>query len=142
MISPTGGGIRNDDGGSGLWLAKRGLKLHQGVDYELPNGPGQLVVSPITGILVRIAYPYSDTQEYSGCEIRGADIWIKMFYLRPYDSLIGQEILMGQPIGIAQDIGKRYKNVIPHIHLEASVMGIHNSKLVRVRINPLLLMNR
>ena len=127
MISPTGGGIRNDDGGSGLWLAKRGLKLHQGVDYELPNGPGQLVVSPITGRIMRVAYPYSDTQEYSGCEIRGADIWIKMFYFRPYDAKVGQRVVMGESIGIAQDISKRYKDVTPHIHLEV------------IKINPAIL---
>ena len=118
LISPTGGGVRNDSGGSGYFLAKRGTRLHQGVDYELPDGVGQLVVAPITGRIERIAYPYSDTQDFTGCVLRGDDIWIKMFYFRPYDALIGQRVTMAQPIGIAQDISKRYKDVTPHVHLE------------------------
>ena len=117
-ISPTGGGVRNDAGGSGYWLAKRGTKLHQGVDYELPHGAGQLVISPIAGRIERIAYPYSDTQDFAGCEIRGDGIWIKMFYFRLHDSLIKQRVVIGQEIGVAQDISKRYPNVTPHIHLE------------------------
>ena len=128
LISPTGGGIRNDSEGSGYWLASRGSRLHEGIDFDLPKGAGQLVVSPITGKFKRIAYPYPDTQEIRGCEIRGGDIWVKMFYLRPYDSLVGQKVTMGQPIGIAQDISKRYPGCEPHIHLEV------------IKINPAILL--
>ena len=119
LFNPTGGTIRNDTAGSGYWLAQRGSRLHQGIDFTLPGGPGQLVLSPITGVLKRIAYPYSDDQEIRGCEIRG-DVWIKMFYFRPYDSLVGQRIAMGQPIGTAQDVTERYpgQGMTPHIHLE------------------------
>ena len=118
ILNPTGGTIRNDAGGYGFWQAPRGTHLHEGIDYTLPQGPGQLVISPIGGIFERIAYPYSDTQKYTGVEIRGTDIWIKMFYLEPYKAKIGQRLSMGEPVGIAQDISKRYTNVTPHIHLE------------------------
>lgn len=149
MISPTGGGIRNDAGGSGDWLAKREIYyperktyLHQGIDYGLIEGAGQIIVAPGTGIIKRVAYPYQDTKDFGGCEFRVDGIWIKMFYFELYDTLVGQRVTMGQPIGIAQDIGQRYKGVSPHIHLEASVIGIKDYKIIRVKINPEILMGK
>ena len=101
--------------------------MHEGIDLTLPRGPGQIVVAPITGLFKRIAYPYPDDLEIRGCEIRG-DVWIKMFYLKPYDTLVGQRITMGEPIGVAQDISKKYADVEPHIHLEV------------IKINPAILL--
>ena len=128
MLNPTGGTVRNDSGGYGYWQASRGVKVHEGADFTLPEGPGQLVISPIGGVIERIAYPYSDTKEYSGVLIVGSDIWVKIFYIKPFVAFIGQRVSMGEPIGIAQDISKRYPGILPHIHLEV------------VKINPLILM--
>ena len=148
MISPTGGGIRNDSGGSGNWLVKREIYkpkrktyLHEGIDYDLVGDKGQIVISPGTGIIERVAYPYPDTKEFGGCVIRMDGVWIKMFYFRLYDSLIKQRVAMGQPIGIGQDIGERYKGVSPHIHLEVIVEAIKDKKIVKVKINPEILMD-
>lgn len=117
MISPTGKGIRNDAKGLGHYGAPRGKKKHKGVDYLCATG--QPVLSPISGKIERIAYPYAD-KSYSGIVIRGRHISIKMFYLKPMP-MIGEIVLAGELVGYAQDISKKkksYLGMLPHIHLE------------------------
>lgn len=122
ILNPTGGTVRNDRTGSGYFHAPRDGYLHKGVDYTLPHGVGQYVLAPISGRAVRVAYPYSDSKEYSGIVIEGIDIGIKMFYVSVRDRIIGENVVVGQVIGIAQDVTKHYKTKHdddqPHVHLE------------------------
>lgn len=116
MISPTGRECRGSDKwGSGHYLAPRGGKLHQGRDYKCV--PGQKVVSPIHGQIVRIAKPYPKGI-WSGVLIQGPRIAVKLFYLKPDSSLVGLMVGQGQVIGTAQDIAEKYPGMISHIHLE------------------------
>jgi len=116
MISPTGKGIRDaDKWGSGAHGASRGTRRHNGVDFICE--PGQSVVSPITGTVVRVARPYADSP-FSGVLIENAQISIKMFYLLPDMKLIGQEVPKGRFVGVAQDIAVKYPGIMPHIHLQ------------------------
>ena len=127
MISPTGSCVRGlDKHGEGKYGAGRGNHLHKGADFICV--PGQNIVSPIKGIIIREAKPYAKS-DYSGLLIRGSDIEIKMFYLEINLKLIGSSIMIGDFVGIAQDISKKYPGMTPHIHLEI------------VSINPELFIN-
>ncbi|HDK42903.1 MAG TPA: hypothetical protein ENG87_05970 [Candidatus Pacearchaeota archaeon] len=116
MLSPTGKGIRHDKEGNGEYGAKRGKRLHQGTDYICT--PNQMIVSPISGTVIRKARPYANDKYYSGIVIQGKHIRVKMFYLKPLDEIIGKTVKAGDYIGVAQDISLRYNSkMIPHIHL-------------------------
>lgn len=116
MTSPTGLGIRNDTEGQGYYRAKRGKRLHAGVDYKCK--PGKAIFSPISGKIKRIAYPYPG-KEYQGVVIESEFFTIKLFYFKPFEDLIGQEVKKGEHIGFAQDISLRYSEfMLPHVHLQ------------------------
>lgn len=130
MISPTGGGIRLlDDWGSGEYLAPRGSRLHLGSDY-IVMFPKQEIVAPINGIIIREKFPYSNPVKgvlFSGVLIQATNCMITLFYFEPYPELIKGRVSLGQPIGIAQDIGLKYpegyypefrRRMTPHIHLQ------------------------
>ena len=122
MISPTGQGMRKaDKWGKGCYRASRGkgMRLHKGADYVCE--PGQDVVSPITGVIMREARPYGDPEwvyRYSGLVIYNDYCSLKLFYLEPIRHLIGTKVRMGDKVGVAQDISERYEGMIPHIHLQ------------------------
>ena len=121
----TGQGIRNDKAGFGYYGAPRSKTVdgktvrytHEGVDYICT--PGQLVCMPCTGRIVRLAYPYSD-KSYGGVLIEAKRAMLKVFYVEPYDGIVGRTFKIGDPIGIAQDVSKRYpgQGVTPHVHVQ------------------------
>lgn len=116
MISPTGKGIRNDSLGSGHYGAMRGGSRHKGFDFLCD--PGQTVVAPIGGTILRVARPYGNS-EYSGVLLAGKTLALKLFYLLPDESLIGKEVQAGDVIGIAQNISQMYgRSMRAHIHLQ------------------------
>jgi len=128
MISPTGKGIREtDDWGSGRFGAPRGNgNLHNGVDFICT--PGQSVFSPISGVVVREAKPYPNS-DYSGVLLHNDNIDMVLFYLIPDANLIGGWCVKGAVIGVAQDISEKYPDMIPHVHLKV------------VKFNPELLLD-
>ena len=120
IISPTGKSLRiMDHFGSGLYNAPRGSVKHNGVDFLCD--PGQIILAPVDGVIIRIAYPYAKHQ-YTGVLIENDSLSLKMFYFAPDKKIIGKKVSRGQRIGIAQDISKLYntgkKNMLPHIHLQ------------------------
>jgi len=74
--------------------------------------------------VVREARPYDHEDRLSGVLLQGSGPWagyeVKMFYLRGSWDL---EVEAGEPLGIAQDVGVRYPEITPHIHLELRVRG-------------------
>jgi len=115
MISPTTQGIRRaDKWGNGEYGQARGEKLHKGGDYICE--PGQSVVSPIAGLVIRRARPYRKGK-FSGLLIQGRHIAVKMFYLKPEKNIIGRYVHQGDTVGIAQDISEKYPGMTPHIHV-------------------------
>jgi len=127
VISPTQNyEIRYDPLGSGKFRAPRGngRRIHLGADFVCE--PGQAIVAPISGKVVREARPYEDPEEpYLGILISDGILSIKMFYLLPAPDLCEKGRMsvvdQGKGIGIAQDITKRkpeYRGMIPHIHME------------------------
>jgi hypothetical protein len=121
FVNPTGKPVRMDEAGSGRFRAMRGERLHRGVDFLCT--PGQKIVSPINGRIIRIAYPYSGDRNYKGVVIGDGNFQVKMFYLDPYRDLIGRVVLAGKEIGIAQDISQRYEGtgMEPHIHCQLAL---------------------
>ena len=124
MISPTGRDVRSSDKwgfgkyGSPRYKTVSGKFIkytHNGADYICI--PGQGVVSPIAGKVVRIALPYA-RQTFSGLVIKGHRIKIKMFYLKPLENIVSKYVKQGDLIGHAQDISEIYHGITPHIHLQ------------------------
>ena len=121
----TGQGIRNDKGGSGYFGAPRsktvnGVKVsykHEGTDFVCM--PGQVIKMPVTGKVARLAYPYPD-KSYGGVVIESKRATLKIFYVKPYDGVVGMVLKLGDPIGTAQDVSLRYpgQGVTPHIHVQ------------------------
>jgi hypothetical protein len=112
FISPTGMGIRNDAKGLGHHGSPRGHRTHDGVDLRCKLG--QDILMPVDGIITRVSMPYRDDKRWLGAYIVNPRIEIKMWYFVPI--LLGMELKVGSVIGIAQDIGSKYKGVTPHIH--------------------------
>lgn len=121
IVSPTGGPVRETDKhGMGHFGAPRGSKTHKGADYV--GEPGQNIVSPIDGKVIRAARPYADDSRYNGLLISGKHLYIKIFYIEPDWSRIGAGVFQGKTIiGTMQDITKRYADITPHVHLQAMV---------------------
>jgi len=123
--NPTGKGIRSDAGGNGHYGAPRsktvhGVKVryeHKGTDYECE--PGQDITAPMTCDVERESWPYADG-EYGGLQLKGKRLILKVWYFEPDRSLIGKIVQIGDVIGKAQDISKRYPGtgVTPHVHVE------------------------
>lgn len=122
-VNPTGKGMRNDSAGSGAFGAPRGSRKHRGID--LLCEPGQEVLAPLDGIFQRLAFPYSDTQEYSGILLLSQPYEVKLFYLLPFSNLVGAWVSAGTPIGTAQDVTERYpgQGMLPHIHVQVTRGG-------------------
>lgn len=120
MFNPTGGGTRYDSEGNGDYQAPRGSRKHVGRDYLAT--PGQSVVSPISGTVVRFPFPYDDTREYMGIIIQGEKIAVRLYYVSPSKN-IGDKVAAGDVIGTAQDVRKRYGDLMqPHVHFEIESM--------------------
>ena len=82
IISPTGKSIRlMDCFGSGLFNAPRGNEKHNGVDFICE--PGQVVVSPVDGIVIRQAFPYTD-KDYTGVLLANDSLSLKMIPQYPF----------------------------------------------------------
>jgi len=127
FVNPTGGFVRYDKGGDGHHGAPRGSRTHNGVDFQCR--PGQDILMPVKGKIVRLSYPYKYDTGWKGLHIYSNKIELKMWYLTPLYNHIGQYFEAGDCIGAAQDISKLYKDVKPHIHMRI------------VKIDPLLLFN-
>jgi hypothetical protein len=132
--SPTRSGeVRGaDPAGCGGYDCPRGTRPHLAIDYVAE--PGEAVLSPIDGKVVRTAFP--GKPGLSGLVIEGSTYTAKVFYISPDESLLGKFVMVGQQIGVAQEIRQAYgaPNMINHVHLE-----MYRSN---VRVNPLSLFGR
>ncbi|MDK9723114.1 MAG: M23 family metallopeptidase [Rhodospirillales bacterium] len=129
MSNPVPGGVpRGKDGwGDGRFGAGRADHIHRGVDIVVT--PGQTVQSPVDGKVTRTdVSPYKGDDVYGGVEIETSDGHkVKMFYMKP-DVKVGAPVKVGDPIGSAQDISKRYPDkgngpMAPHVHVEVWESG-------------------
>ena len=118
--------IRNDGYGYGRFGARRSGHSHNGIDLVVT--PGESILSPITGKIVRYAYPYTDDSRYSGVHIQNDEYLVKMFYLSPVLAKPGQQVMQGQAIGTAQKISTKYgSGLIDHVHVEVWLNGTNKA---------------
>lgn len=129
MTNPTGGKMRTDPMGKGGFLAPRGGRDHKGLDFTLPDGVGQDVVSPLKGLVRRLVKPYAGL-DFDGLVITDGIMRVCLYYVAPDASLLGKEVREGQVIGVAQDITLRKsldgrtwaeQGMVPHVHMECTV---------------------
>jgi hypothetical protein len=113
---------RTDRHGSGHFGARRGNRLHQGLDIEARAGED--VHSPIDGDILREAQPYADDSTLRGLVIRGSGDWegyeIKMFYVKGH---FCGGVTAGAIIGCVQDLTAKYPGITNHVHVEVRLNG-------------------
>ncbi|RLA60150.1 MAG: M23 family peptidase [Epsilonproteobacteria bacterium] len=114
--------IRNDKAGSGEFGSSRdgGSRTHSGVDFI--SKPESQVLTPVSGKITKLGYPYADDLSYRYVQITDEEgNKHRMFYVQPGKELaIGQQVFQYDPIGIAQDVSRRYpdRGMTPHVHYE------------------------
>ena len=109
----------HDSYGSGQFGDSRdgGSRAHKGLDVAA--APREMIYSPIKGTIVREAFPYKGDLSVRGLIIRGTAEWkdyeIKIFYA---EGLLTGDVMPGQHIAFAQNLGKKYPGITNHVHIE------------------------
>jgi len=108
---------KRDNYGSGHFGANRGERKHNGVDYVATAG--NLLLSPVKGIVTKIGYPYSDDLSYRYVQVKdNKGFKHRFFYVSP-DVRLLDRIEVGDVLGTVQDICARYPDgMTPHVHYE------------------------
>lgn len=135
IIPPIRG---QDDYGSGQYLASRGERKHNGIDYCCY--PKSQVFSPVNGLVTKLGWAYGDDLSFRYVEVKTEDnVFVRVLYIEPTIS-IGYKVTINSIIGLSQALQKRYpadekhKNPITdHIHVEVFEL-VKNKKIY---INPL-----
>ena len=120
----------SDNWGDGHYGASRGMRRkHKGIDYACY--PGTTIKSIKYGQVTKLGFPYDDDEDGDGkpdfdyVEITDpAGNRARYFYVKPCVAA-GDMIQSGQDIGVTQELGKKYKGITEHLHLE--VIG-HDGK--------------
>jgi len=121
--------IRNDKHGQGHYLASRGHREHNGIDYNCPAG--SIVLSNCNGRVTKIGRPYyiENPREYKDklknsyryVEITGLDgIARRFFYIKPNVKL-SDTICTGDPIGTVMRM--YLPDMKDHLHFECEKDG-------------------
>jgi murein DD-endopeptidase MepM/ murein hydrolase activator NlpD len=120
LANPTEGPIRGEDAyGSGKFGAGRdkGRRAHHGVDYVAK--PGAPVHAPISGTVTHLGYAYGEGAGLRSVELVNPDTHLSAHVLYVTPSVkIGDSVAAGAPIGVAQNLAKRYPGITNHVHVE------------------------
>ena len=112
--------IRQDSMGSGNFWKSRIGHFHEGIDLECTLG--ETVFAPISGTIIRKAYPYPTDKRFEGCVIQNETQEVKFFYM--VSNRVGQKVKAGETIGVCQAINTKYSSAMKnHIHLEIRENG-------------------
>tara|TARA_B100000809_G_C15106092_1_gene518821 strand:+ start:1098 stop:1523 length:426 start_codon:yes stop_codon:yes gene_type:complete len=119
--------LRNEDTtGNGWFGAKRGNRLHEGVDFVVT--PGEKIFACCSGV-VRIGNVYAASTKMKLVEIKGSidvhTVKVKQMYVLP-SVVNGEAVVMGQVIGVAQDVAKYHgsNKMQPHVHVSVWKNGL------------------
>ena len=113
--------VRSDSEGHGHFAAKRGSRIHFGIDYLF--NVGEAVPSPVAGRVHRIGYCYDDDHSYRLIEIltQNKKAIVRLLYVAPAVRA-GDFVIEGDIVGQAQDIAARYNPKMKnHVHCEVFV---------------------
>jgi len=119
ILPPLDRGIRGADAqGEGHFGASRGNRLHVGADFVAEVGSP--VRAPISGVVNRVGYCYSDDLTYRLVEIVNEDYVCRVLYVLPAIAE-GTQVDAGDVIGTAQDLRPRYRGITPHVHCDLAL---------------------
>jgi len=122
--------VRIDKQGHGNFGASRGehadgtKKFHDGLDLVVL--PGAFIYSPIDGTVEKVEYPYRTDLRWTGIQIANGNIRVELWYMEPDLTLLDSYVYVGDKVGIAQDISRKYPPVdgkgvmTPHIHMRVT----------------------
>ena len=129
IASPTGPMpvVRDDEWGSGRFGANRGRKQHDGLDLIIT--PGQPTFSMITGNVEKYEQCYTKDTRWTGVQIGNQLIRVELWYMNARNTVaVGELVLAGQVVGVAQDISVKYPptekiphDMTPHIHVRVTL---------------------
>jgi len=105
-----------DSWGSGAYDAPRGSRRHKGIDYEAPSGAQCLPCTP--GKVTKLGYPYADDLTYRYVEVTDREGFRCRYFYVASGLHLGQEVTIHTPLGIIQDITRRYEGITNHVHFE------------------------
>ena len=122
LLNPTGGAFRPPDKqGQGHFGAPRAHGPHEGQD--IVGQPGQDIRAPLSGVVTKIGYSYSDDLSFRYIQIKGEeDVSARVHYVDPsHDIEVGSKVERGDVIGTLLSLRGRYPNITDHVHLELKV---------------------
>lgn len=126
FANPTGHQVRGHDGfGFGFFGASRdaGGRKHEGVDYVAATG--QKVEAPMAGEVSKVGWAYAgDIYRYVEITNPVLGYVARVFYVDP-DVKVGDVVSLGQPVGKAENLQRRYRGITEHVHLEILKGGVH-----------------
>lgn len=120
FANPTMGPMRGVDAfGSGEFHAERdgGKRVHVGADYAAePDAP---VYAPITGVVTKIGYVYAKQTSLTFVELtnEASSLVSRVLYVDP-SVAVGDTVIAGSPIGVAENLQKRYRGITNHVHVQ------------------------
>lgn len=123
FANPTMGPLRGEDAyGSGSFGAARdgGHRVHDGADYVA--APNTIVYSPISGEVTKLGYAYAKNTALRFVEVTNSvsSLVTRVLYVDP-SVKPGDLLKAGDPIGVAEDLSKRYRGITNHVHVQIAV---------------------
>lgn len=110
--------IRDQDSwGSGAFGARRGIRMHNGID--IVSVPGDEFSSFVCGVVTRVGYPYQDDLSFRYVEVYDEvrKLYWRYFYINPAVKF-GDRVSLVSSLGTVQKLGDRYPKITEHVHLE------------------------
>ena len=110
-----------DKHGSGEWQASRGARKHNGIDYSCAEG--SVILTPVKGYITKLGYPYGDDLSFRYVQVTDEfENDHRFFYIEP--SVQKDEFVMvGDEIGVMQNLIARYPGINNHVHYEVKHLG-------------------
>ena len=126
VLTPAEPELRGFDAqGSGAYLAPRGNRKHNGIDFKCKAG--DLIQSVCDCEVTKIGYPYNPSDEEKGhlryvqvTDSNGVDV--RYFYIEPMVRL-GDRVTAMDVLGRSQDLTEIYKGITQHFHFECKAKG-------------------
>uniref|UniRef100_UPI0037E8B42C leukocyte cell-derived chemotaxin-2-like n=1 Tax=Semicossyphus pulcher TaxID=241346 RepID=UPI0037E8B42C len=115
--NPTNKRRTSDNWGRGEYGARRGSRLHQGLDIVCNDG--SVVYAPIDVTLNGKVIVYNDPKKAainSGINLQGEGLCFKLFYVQP-DRTSGT-VRKGQRIGVMLPMQEVYPGITSHVHVQ------------------------
>lgn len=131
--------IRNDSWGKGHFGARRGLRMHKGVDLVIDSSLS--IKSPIDGVITKFGIVYKDPKksQFRYVEITHFSGYrVRLHYVGQLTKRVYSLVKKDESIGIVQDVAGFYNErnperepMINHVHFEGF-------DLKNKRINPMV----